>query len=295
MARISCLAVCTTLNSTYIESHTFHNLLVDSTLIAYRPHHTDQNAFKSMLVGTLLAILRQSLFIGKRVPLTLANILSGANHDPEESIMVTTSQIPVFTQDFMSPHYSYRTFGPLGRLAINFNVPLPMFDFNHEVYTPLNIDHPHSVTFANSWKVSGIQLDSHFILIFFDASSAVFSPRTRFISNQPSTSSHPSMTHLDHQWNCIDVYSHATSSSDSHSNSPAPILPLGANYTNYFHSNIPSRNSPVSSDFQSPAPAFPLNVGHHPSYTSPHDLYRNLAGVEPVSNISVPDIAAGTK
>lgn len=240
MARISCSAVHTTPNLTYIELHTFHNLLVDSTLITYRPHHTDQNAFKSMLVGTLLALLRQSHFIGKRVPLTLANILSGANHDLKESIMAATSQIPVFTQDFMSPHYGYRTFGPLGRLAINFNVPPPMFDFDWEVYTPLNIDHPHSVTFANSWKASGIQLDSHIILIFFNVSSAVFSPRTYFISNQPSMSSHPSTTHLDHQWNCVDAYSHATSSSDSHSNSPAPILPLGADYMNYFHSNIPS-------------------------------------------------------
>ena len=92
-----------------------------------------------MLVGTLLALLHQSLFIGKRVLLTLANILSGANRDPEELIMVATSQIPAFTQDFMSPHYSYRTFGPLGRLAINFNVPPPMFDFDWEVYTPLRV------------------------------------------------------------------------------------------------------------------------------------------------------------
>lgn len=67
-----------------------------------------------MRIGTLLALLQKSLFIGKGVPPELANILSGdilsgANRDPHHlnQITVATTQVPVFDPDFMSPHYGY--------------------------------------------------------------------------------------------------------------------------------------------------------------------------------------------
>ena len=72
--RISCLTVWTTPNSTYIESHTFYNLLIDNIFITYRPHYTHY-VFRSMLIGTLLALLCQSLFIRRGVPLSLAHIV----------------------------------------------------------------------------------------------------------------------------------------------------------------------------------------------------------------------------
>ena len=72
------------------------------------------------------ALLCQSLFLGKRVPPQLANILSGVSNDPDQLITVATMQIPVFAPDFVSPHYGYRSFGPIGVQTIEFELPPPL-------------------------------------------------------------------------------------------------------------------------------------------------------------------------
>ena len=73
--------------------------------------------------STLLALLRQSLFVGDGVPVNLANILSGASRDHDEQIMVATSQVPSFDRDFQNPTYVYRSLGVLQRVRINFDPP----------------------------------------------------------------------------------------------------------------------------------------------------------------------------
>ena len=77
-----------------VESHTFLALTMGSVFVAHRVHKEGTN--KSILVGTLLALLRQLLFVGDGVPVNLANILSGVSRDHDKQIMVATSQVPSF-------------------------------------------------------------------------------------------------------------------------------------------------------------------------------------------------------
>ena len=77
-----------------VESHTFLALTMDSAFVAHRVHKEGAN--KSILVGTLLALLRQSLFVGDGMSINLANILSRASRDHDEQITVATSQVPSF-------------------------------------------------------------------------------------------------------------------------------------------------------------------------------------------------------
>ena len=94
-----------------VESHTFLTLTTDRSFIAHRVHREGTN--RSILVGTLLALLRQSLFVGDGVPVNLANILSGASRDHNEQITVATSQVSSFNRDFQNPTYVYRSLGVL--------------------------------------------------------------------------------------------------------------------------------------------------------------------------------------
>ena len=101
-----------------VKSHTFLTLTMDSLFIAHRVHREGTN--RSILVGTLLALMQQSLFVRDGVLVNLANILSGASRDHNEHIMVATSQVPSFDGDFQNPTYVYRSLGVLRRVRINF-------------------------------------------------------------------------------------------------------------------------------------------------------------------------------
>ena len=77
-----------------VESHTFLVLTMDSVFVAHRVHKEGTN--KSILVGTLLALLCQLLFVGDGVLVNLANILSGVSRNHDKQIMAATSQVPLF-------------------------------------------------------------------------------------------------------------------------------------------------------------------------------------------------------
>ena len=94
-----------------VESHTFLALTMDSVFVAHRVHKEGTN--KSILVGTLLSLLHQSLFVGDGMPVSLANILFKVSRDYNEQITVATSQVPSFNQDFQRTTYIYRSLGVL--------------------------------------------------------------------------------------------------------------------------------------------------------------------------------------
>ena len=94
---------------------------MDSTLVGRWAH--GEGTSKTILIGTLLGLLRQPLFVGDGVPINLANILSGASSDCDDRITVATSQVPAFSQDFQNPTYAYRSLGVMRRLNIAFEAP----------------------------------------------------------------------------------------------------------------------------------------------------------------------------
>ena len=222
-----------------VESHTFLALTTDSAFVAHRVHKEGTN--KSILVGTLLALLRQSLFVGDGVPVNLANILSGASRDHDEQITVATSQVPSFDRDFQNPTYVYRSLGVLRRVRINFDPPPSVFDPVRELCSIDQADDPKTVQFEKRWRMFGLDLANHFIIIFNDTCPES-SPLqwSNGISSLESRSSS----------NSFDLMARGGAVSlDSSRNSPVPALPLGADYTNHYHYSsgiTSSRNSPGS-------------------------------------------------
>ena len=132
-----------------VKSHTFLTLTMDSLFIAHRVHREGTN--RSILVGTLLALLRQLLFVGDGVPVNLANILSGVSRDHDKHITVATSQVPLFNQDFQNPTYIYRSLGVLRRVRINFEPPHLVFNPVCELCSIDQADDSKMVQFERRW------------------------------------------------------------------------------------------------------------------------------------------------
>ena len=148
-----------------VESHTFLALTTDSAFVAHRVHKEGTN--KSILVGTLLALLHQLLFVGDGMPVNLANILSRASRDHNEQIMVATSQVPSFNWDFQNPTYVYRLLGVLWRVRSTLTPP-SVFDPVHELCFIDQADDQKMVQFKKRWCMFGLDLANRFIIIFND-------------------------------------------------------------------------------------------------------------------------------
>ena len=305
----------------------FPGMVVDAVLVAHRS--SSQQTFRSMCISTLLALLQKSYFIGKGVLPQLANILSGINCDPHHinQITVATTQVPVFDPDFTSPHYGYRLFGPLGQQAIEFLEPPPTFDFDQEVYTTPNQDHTQVVDFAMNWEMTGLLLDFHFNIIFFDTLTTLPIPLEHYISSaKPAT--HPSSILLVHNSSVVNMPTHSNSHSPSptlpfgddyshqlnhdsdssrmysipmvglqtgtyHSHSPSPTLALGSDSGNY-HSNSNSVSSPdpsMHTNYQIDAShSYSLTPSLTPLNLSSYHTYSNTASSQ---DSPVPSVAAG--
>ena len=135
-----------------VESHTFLALTMDSVFVAHRVHKEGTN--KSILVGTLLSLLHQSLFVGDGMPVSLANILFKVSRDYNEQITVATSQVPSFNQDFqrttyISGHLEYCE-GWGSALT-----PPPVFDPVHKLCSIDQVDDPKMVQFEKRWHMFG--------------------------------------------------------------------------------------------------------------------------------------------
>ena len=65
----------------------------------------DQRGISSIMVGTLIKLLRLSLSPGNSMPPPLANIISSV--ETHTSINVATSKFPAFGPDYQDPVYGY--------------------------------------------------------------------------------------------------------------------------------------------------------------------------------------------
>ena len=183
-------------------------------------------------------------FFGDGVPVNLANILSGISSNHDDKIMVATSQVPEFSQDFQNPTYAYHSLRVMQRLTITFEAPQPVFDLVCELCSIDQADDSEMAQFRRRWCIIGLDLVKHFIVIFNDTSPEALCPNGLQQSSRIlSIDSHPPLINLDHH--NLSASSGASSSGLS-GNSPGSTLPLGANYTNHYSPNlISSENSPV--------------------------------------------------
>ena len=243
-----------------VESHTFLALTTDSVFVAHRVHKEGTN--KSILVGTLLPLLHQSLFVGDGVPVNLANILSKTSRDHNKQITVATSQVPLFNWDFQNPTYIYRSPGVLWRVRINFDPP-SIFDPVHKLCSIDQVDDPKMVQFEKRWHIFGLDLTNHFIIILNNIcpesyplqwSNGISSLESCSSSNSFNLMAHGGAVLLDSSWN-----------------SPIPALPLSADYMNHSH-----YSSGVTSSQNSPGSAPTNTVTQLPCDVCDSDVNRHL-------------------
>lgn len=278
--RITCTAVRVSADMPRVESHLFVGLTTDPSFIAHRAD--SESSHKSILVGTLLALLRQPLFVGDGVPVNLANILSGASADHEAQITVSTSQMPRFNlEDYQAPAYYYRSLGVLREIQIAFVMPPPIFDRGRELYSIKETgDDSQTSTYFRQWRRFGVDLsECHFVIIFNDASPSTHHRAVMHNWLDRLGGSHPSSSGLDQR-----QLLGGGSGSDFSRNSPVPALVANPDHMNARASpvltDIPDLSRAISrashghnntSDFarNSPAPALPVDVNHMNARTTP--------------------------
>jgi hypothetical protein len=149
-------------------SQTFYDLRIPSHLVG------NQLTAKSIMIGTLFLLLQEALACGGfNADQTLARLIK---QDPEiaGAISVATTRIPDFGEQISNPSHGFRSLCCLGTV-----IPQPQdipqtFHPSYELLASITqTDNPVANCFAISFQPMGIDLISHFNIIFypFDVSS----------------------------------------------------------------------------------------------------------------------------
>jgi hypothetical protein len=162
-AAISCTTVLKPRNRN-VQSHTFLNLPITDELLGKR------GGVRSVLIGSLLSVLRQRMLVESEVSDGLARILSGVESD-RETVTVATTRVPIFGTDMQDPLNGYR---PLARLtSINVQMEIPShsaIQYDRELLAARFGDDSDSKTFQRTWGPYGVTVENHFIIIFIPLS-----------------------------------------------------------------------------------------------------------------------------
>ena len=157
---VGCTTVLTSRNrESPLQSHTFLNVPILSILLSKRA------GVSSVLIGSLLGALQEQLHLQCGVPDDLARIIGGVECD-QESITIATTRVPSFGCDMQYPVYGYRSLGPLSSLNLQIERPLPTIQLDREVMAIHSDDKPITKDFAQTWAPYGLNLETHFIVIF---------------------------------------------------------------------------------------------------------------------------------
>lgn len=186
MPRISCTLVYQQQGSPELqESPTIVGIQIPANMLANRA------GVSSVVTGTLLAALQQHAS-RHPIPPVFLPIIHRTFNIPS-GIAVSTIRVPDF-KVIKSPQNGYRFLGHIESISFGWNCPSHVFDPAQEILAigPGRAN-PHTVSFAEIWEPSSVNLSNHFIVIFsadFDAQpSLCLPPRS---SPTPTTALHPS-------------------------------------------------------------------------------------------------------
>lgn len=148
-----------------LRSHTFLNVDIEDIYLSKR-----SNTY-SILVGTLLAVLRDRVHTERGLPRDLANVIHGAGA-AQEPIIIATSRVPCFGSDIENPMYGYRSLGLfLASVRVAKDIPLAAgIQLDQELLAIDAPNNPIAQTFAQTWAPYGAKAETHFIIIFNDLS-----------------------------------------------------------------------------------------------------------------------------
>lgn len=197
---VSCTAVLIPSVHSGLQSRTFPYLKTSSSFISNR------SGINSILIGSLLTLLRQTVALEGHDSDCISELLIG-EQNIYENILVATTRVPTFGIGLQEPVNGYQRLGSLrsfldGQMVMPPPPPDPVI---HDRELLAMKDNSETRNFLQSWGPIGVMCDTHFIVIFYKPKTA--------LSN---------MTHLfTPDSHSSGASSHALSSSPTSQNSPA--------------------------------------------------------------------------
>ena len=126
----------------------------------------DRRGISSIMVGTLIKLLKLSLSPGDGVPLALASIISSA--ETHTTINLTTSKVPAFGLDYQDPVYGYQALGVLLQFPPLLESPSSTFQYTCKITAVHDAGHPTTSQFQKNYVEMEVDLTKHFIIIFIE-------------------------------------------------------------------------------------------------------------------------------
>ena len=134
------------------------------TLAISSEYITLQHDVASIMLSSLLHLITQITPTNPTFFQTLLSVLSGGNSHTG----VATVRVPAFAGvgQLKSPEYGYRQLGNIpGQIPFQLQ-PVPyMLDQQNEVFAA-DSDHVKSQDYSRIWRMFGLKMDKHFILVF---------------------------------------------------------------------------------------------------------------------------------
>ena len=126
----------------------------------------DRAVVKSIMAGTLIELLWQSLFPGNGVPPSLADIISSPGSYP--MVTISTLAVPEF-EKYSVPRYGFKTFGLLLQIPQHLEQPPPEFLFRGKICAVHTNEDPVTQQFQKNWSLGWcLDLMTFFIILFVE-------------------------------------------------------------------------------------------------------------------------------
>lgn len=245
-------------------SQTFYDLHIPSNLVGNR-----QSA-KSIMIGTLFLLLQEALACGGfNADATLARIIK---QDPEiaGTISIATTRVPDFGEQISNPSHGFRS------LFCLLAVTPQLQDIPHTFHPSYELlacktwtDNPVAICFAESFQPMGIDLVSHFNIIFYPIRMSI---TPSLLGRGTSTSAESSLS----PWDSISaVQSRNTSESPQFDvtalfqSTCSPSQPLLPQENSSSSRDVGPPHISESSSPHSPADAIVISPSHLPAPSGP--------------------------
>lgn len=166
-----------------------HDQILDQqvipTLVISSEYITLRHDVASIMLSSLLHLITQTTPTNPTFSQTLHSVLSGGN----SHIGVATARVPAFAGvgQLKSPEYGYRQLGNIpGQIPFQL-LPVPYtLDQQNEVFAA-DPDHVKSQDYSRIWRMFGLKMDKHFILVF----NIPQNHPSASLSNSPASRSSP--------------------------------------------------------------------------------------------------------
>lgn len=179
------LKKCTS-DSTIVTSQTFYDLRIPSNMVGNR------SSAKSIMIGTLFHLLQEALGCGGFNADTALACIIKQDPDISRTISIATTRVPDFGEQISNPIHGFRSLCCLSTVTAKLqDIPTTFHPSYELLASKTQIDNPVAMCFAQSFQPMGIDLVSHFNIIFYPVHVSSTIPLLRGHSTSPESSLSP--------------------------------------------------------------------------------------------------------